>query len=433
MAAGAGGGEGRGRGGQGGKRVGGAGEAGTRPWQPGRPLLLQQPPLQAQAGARARTVDHLLRRHLVRAPHDVALHVGEREAVLVHVAAHVAHAADISEHLGAGGGPQGRRWVEFASRAPPAERRGAPDGLGGRVCGARRTWAAPDPRPPPRPTPAHLGTGDLLEQLLRDRARRDAPDRLARAGAAAAGDRADAVLEVVRRVGVGGAVRDRHLAVVARPLVLVAHEHRDGRAERDAVEHARQDLARVLLLARRRDDALPGAAAVELRLDLLRRDRQPRRHAVDDAADALAVGLAERGHAERVAVGAARGGHAHGGAACGGARAAAARAARGRGRAGARRRRAPQRALHGEGAPRSRPRAGEAGAAPGGRREGRGRGVGAPGGRDGGQRARFGGRAASDLVCPPRGRVLASRRPTAHRLLGFQRPYRPPCPTGGRQ
>ena len=82
----------------------------------------------------------------------------------------------------------------------------------------------------------NLRAGDLLQHLLGDGAGGDAPDGLPRGRPPAARDGAHAVLHVVRGVRVRGAVRHRDLAVILRPVILVAHEHRDGRAERHAVQ-----------------------------------------------------------------------------------------------------------------------------------------------------------------------------------------------------
>ena len=114
----------------------------------------------------------------------------------------------------------------------------------------------------------HLDAGDVGEQLARDRAGRDAADRLARARAAAALPVADAVLRLVGVVGVRRPVDVLHVLVGRRARVLVAHEQRDRRAERAALEHARQDLDAVRLLARRGEAALTGPAPVEVALDL---------------------------------------------------------------------------------------------------------------------------------------------------------------------
>src|SRR4029079_19728987 len=105
----------------------------------------------------------------------------------------------------------------------------------------------------------------------------------------------------VRVVGVARAELLLHLAVVARALVLVRDLEADRRAERLAVEDARQDADRVRLLPLRRELALAGRAAVEVDLDLGRRDRKQRGAAVDHRAERAAVRLAPRRHAEEMA------------------------------------------------------------------------------------------------------------------------------------
>ena len=67
-----------------------------------------------------------------------------------------------------------------------------------------------------------------MQQLFGDCAGSHPADGLACTGAAAARHGADAVLEIVRGIGVGGAVRLLHLAVVLALLVLVAHLHGGG-------------------------------------------------------------------------------------------------------------------------------------------------------------------------------------------------------------
>jgi len=94
-------------------------------------------------------------------------------------------------------------------------------------------------------------------------------------------------------------IRHRDFSVVLASLVFIPHQHRHGRAQRDAVEpDPAQNLARVLFVSRGRDSALSRASPVELELQLLARDSQSRRHPVHDAPDAAAVRLAERGDAE---------------------------------------------------------------------------------------------------------------------------------------
>ena len=91
----------------------------------------------------------------------------------------------------------------------------------------------------------------------------------------------------------GGPVDVLHVLVGRGPRVLVAHQESDGRADGLALEDAGQDLDAVGLLARRREPALAGAPPVEVALDLLGRERQPRRAAVDHDAHSASVALAE--------------------------------------------------------------------------------------------------------------------------------------------
>ena len=77
-----------------------------------------------------------------------------------------------------------------------------------------------DPRDDPE-----LGTR-ASKQLLGDRTRGDAPDGLARATRARRPPRADAVLRVVRVVGVARPIRVRHVLVGLGARVLVADQHR---------------------------------------------------------------------------------------------------------------------------------------------------------------------------------------------------------------
>ncbi len=96
-----------------------------------------------------------------------------------------------------------------------------------------------------------------------------------------------------RRARGGTSSASRHSPRSAGP---VAHQERDRRPQREAVAHAREDLDRVGLAPLGGDGALPGAAAVELALDLLDGDRQAGRAAVDHHADGGAVRLPEGRH-----------------------------------------------------------------------------------------------------------------------------------------
>ena len=98
------------------------------------------------------------------------------------------------------------------------------------------------------------------------------------------------------------AVRDGDLAVVLWPVVLVANENGDGRAERSpVVANTGEDLRGIRLLARRCDARLSRSTAVELKLHIVDGDGNTRGAPVDDASDATAVRLAEGGDAEEVA------------------------------------------------------------------------------------------------------------------------------------
>src|ERR1035441_9659187 len=96
----------------------------------------------------------------------------------------------------------------------------------------------------------------------------------------------------------GWAIERFHLLVGLGTLVLVADPDGDGRAERLAVEGAGEDLAGIAFLARRDDLALAGTAAVQIDLDVGFGQRDARRAAVDDHADAASVGLAPGGDLE---------------------------------------------------------------------------------------------------------------------------------------
>ena len=98
------------------------------------------------------------------------------------------------------------------------------------------------------------------------------------------------------------------VAVVLGALVDVADEERDRRAGRDLAalvvgKDARQDLDRVGLLALGREARLARAALVEEGLDVGGGQRQPRRAAVDDAADRGSVALSPGRHTEKMTEG----------------------------------------------------------------------------------------------------------------------------------
>ena len=129
---------------------------------------------------------------------------------------------------------------------------------------------------------------------------RHPPDGLARAGPPAALPVADAVLGVVGVIGVRGPVDVLERRVMLRLGVRVVHQDEDRGAERLPLENAGEDFARVAFLALRGDAALPRPPPVQLHLDVVVRQLQPRRTAVHDHAHRAAVRLSPRGDAEEM-------------------------------------------------------------------------------------------------------------------------------------
>src|ERR1019366_1782725 len=114
---------------------------------------------------------------------------------------------------------------------------------------------------------------------------------------------ADPVLRLVGEIGVGGAELLPHLVVGARAGVRVAHEHRYRGPRRPALEDPREDLDQVLLLPGRHNVALTGLPAVQVRLDVPLRKREPGGAAVYDDPHGGAVAFAPCGDPEEVSEG----------------------------------------------------------------------------------------------------------------------------------
>lgn len=89
------------------------------------------------------------------------------------------------------------------------------------------------------------------------------------------------------------------VVVVGRTLVRVAHNEADRTARRLALEHAAEQFHLVLLVALGRNVALTRPAAAQFALYELQVDVNARRHSVDNAADSLAMTLAECGESEK--------------------------------------------------------------------------------------------------------------------------------------
>jgi len=146
------------------------------------------------------------------------------------------------------------------------------------------------------------------QYLPRDGAGRDATYRLPRRGPSPPRYGAYAVLGVVGRVGVARAVRHVHvvLEVVRRALVLVAHQHGQGGAERDVLGvQPGKYLHAVLLVAWGGDARLAGPTTVEVDLYLLPRYGDAGGAAVEGHAHPAAVGFAPGRDAEDAAEGVA--------------------------------------------------------------------------------------------------------------------------------
>ena len=150
-------------------------------------------------------------------------------------------------------------------------------------------------------------TGRLVaEHLLKSYgAGGDTRSRLARRGTAAAAMVAKAVFHLIGVVGVAGAVLPGDVAIVLGALVDILDQHGDRRAggdERIAVlDHAGEDLHLVGLAPLGDEAGLAGTTAVELLLDVLAREADAGRAAVDHAAERRPVALAPGGDAEEVA------------------------------------------------------------------------------------------------------------------------------------
>src|SRR5690606_20844617 len=139
------------------------------------------------------------------------------------------------------------------------------------------------------------------EDLFRDRTRGYPTDRFRRAGPAASLPVAESVLRVVREVGVRGTVGSLERLVRAGPRSLVVEHEEEGCSDRAPFEDAGKDAHAVRLLAGGGDAALSGTTAIELRLHIRGRKREPGRTAIHDHSDAAAVGLSPGGDREELA------------------------------------------------------------------------------------------------------------------------------------
>ncbi len=99
------------------------------------------------------------------------------------------------------------------------------------------------------------------------------------------------------------------LRIILRALIGILDQQRNRRSRRHLFtgvivhHHAGQDLDRVGLLPLRGEARLSRTAAIEIALDFVNPERNPRRAAVDHAADRRPMALAEGRDAEKLAEG----------------------------------------------------------------------------------------------------------------------------------
>ena len=151
----------------------------------------------------------------------------------------------------------------------------------------------------------HLGevagyphTEALCQVLPGDCTGRDPHHRLPRRGPPAAAIVAKPVLVLVRVVGVAGAESILDLVVVVRALVLVLDLEPDRSPGRAPLEDARENPHPVRLTPLARKTRGARTATLDVALDVVLVELQPRRATVHDAAQRRAVTLAERRHRE---------------------------------------------------------------------------------------------------------------------------------------
>ena len=173
----------------------------------------------------------------------------------------------------------------------------------------------PIPVPAVDPMRAHLHQrathAAARHNLARNRPGGDPHRGFARRGAPAAARIADAVFRVIGEIGVARAETRGDLRIILRALIHIVDQQADrgARGALDAIglgEHAREDADLIRLLPLRGELRLPRAAAIEIALDLLRRQRDQWRAAIHHAANGRPVAFAEGGETEEVPEGIVR-------------------------------------------------------------------------------------------------------------------------------
>lgn len=137
------------------------------------------------------------------------------------------------------------------------------------------------------------------EQLARHGTGSDAPDRLPGRGAASTAMVADAVFGLMGEISVRRTEAILHFGVGLGARVGVAHQHCQRMPRRSALKNAREKFHAIRLLARGGDFALTRATAVQFDLNVLFRERQIRRAAVDHDSHGRTVAFTPRGDAKQ--------------------------------------------------------------------------------------------------------------------------------------
>ena len=133
----------------------------------------------------------------------------------------------------------------------------------------------------------------------------DATDRFPSAGAAAALPVANPVFGLVGEIGVRGTKSFAHRLIRLRTRIFVSNENCYRGAEGFPFENTGHNFTAIWLLSLRCYSALTGTAAIELLLNIMVRERDPRRTTVDDDTDAATVRFAESGDTKKLSKGVA--------------------------------------------------------------------------------------------------------------------------------
>ena len=151
--------------------------------------------------------------------------------------------------------------------------------------------------------PAHRDPVALGQPFLGDHPGRHPHGGLTGRGTAATARVTDTVFVPVGIVGMARTELRGDVAVVLAALVGVADQQRDRGASGQALVHPGQDFHLVGLTALGGVARAPGGAALQIKGELLRADRQPRGATIDHAANGRTVGFTKGGDGEQLAEG----------------------------------------------------------------------------------------------------------------------------------